>query len=436
MSSKEEVFGSALASDTGPCHHSIELNRLRNSISFKVGNAITNSIKKPWLVPILPLKIVMLLAKHRKLTENSSPNQLESASRNCIIFFSSNNPNSKEFLRILSIAKMMKRIDPKQEIVFTSIYPLSESIAKGGISIYSIPRRHEFEEMGSSTWNSIIESTLMMAFNVHKPNIFLFDGKYPFRGMLNAIPTSNLMKIWLHRKPFINSMNKSIIQSIDKFDLIIQENEIFNQDGLDLVPFRSDIINCDPIYPLPYDPFNKQIQSFRVNCHESETVIYIELDKDVIDDSGVGESIKSLQSKPGLKLIFNDSRWVQSSKQNGFKGAFINSIHLDIDKNKIDFAIATSEYNHINELMMMNIPTLCLVNQKNDQQMFRAGQAAENGCVISIADDSPERMVSAAIERLLDEKVRIRMKSAGKKLIKPNGAAQVADWILKNKPVY
>jgi hypothetical protein len=436
MSSDEQVFGSAFPAELAPCHHSIELNRIRNSFSFKFGNLITNSMKKPWLIPVFPFKLVSIFLTHgkRRVKENPESFELKDNTRDCIVFFSSNNPTSKEFLRVLSVARMMKRINPKQEIVFTSVYPLSESIVSGGISVYSIPRRHEFADMGSSTWNSMIESTLKMAFNVHKPNMFLFDGKYPFRGMLNAIPPSKMMKIWMHRAPFIKSMNESILQSIDQFDVIIQENDIFNNEDTHLVSFNSDLVNCDPITPLPYDPLNKESIRHNIDIKGNEVVIYIELGIEIIERGEIEQFLKSLALQKGLKLIFSNNLENYNNK-NGNNNVQIHSLHQNIDPEDIDFAITTGEYNLLNDLLMMNIPALCLVNEKILQQVVRSEFAAESGCVISIPDNSPERVISAAIERMLDENVRARMKTAGGTFVKPNGAAQVADWILTNKPI-
>ena len=54
--------------------------------------------------------------------------------------------------------------------------------------------------MDARTWNSQCEEMLANVFSVHKPSIFVFDGAYPYRGMLNAIKGRvGVKRVWVRR---------------------------------------------------------------------------------------------------------------------------------------------------------------------------------------------------------------------------------------------
>ena len=46
-----------------------ELSRIRNSMSFKLGVIMTNLVKKPWRIPLLPLDLIRIYTKKTELEQ-------------------------------------------------------------------------------------------------------------------------------------------------------------------------------------------------------------------------------------------------------------------------------------------------------------------------------------------------------------------------------
>ena len=67
---------------------------------------------------------------------------------------------------------------------------------------YHMAGKYKFNDMSSSVeW--LIEEQLMMILDAHQPKLFVFDGAFPYRGMLNAIKrTSSMRKVWMRRGMF------------------------------------------------------------------------------------------------------------------------------------------------------------------------------------------------------------------------------------------
>ena len=70
---------------------------------------------------------------------------------------------------------------------------------------YSSPPylRKYFKGVDSNEWNALLEEELTLCFETHKPSMFIFDGAFPYRGMLRAIQGRNAMKkLWMRRGMF------------------------------------------------------------------------------------------------------------------------------------------------------------------------------------------------------------------------------------------
>ena len=72
-----------------------------------------------------------------------------------------------------------------------------------GFVTYHIAGRKKFADISAGEWNALVEEHLSLAFSQHKPSTFIFDGAFPYRGMLNAIRGQEATrKIWMRRGTF------------------------------------------------------------------------------------------------------------------------------------------------------------------------------------------------------------------------------------------
>ena len=77
--------------------------------------------------------------------------------------------------------------------------------------------------MDSSTWNMLVEEMLTLVFETHNPKYFLFDGAYPYRGMLNSIyGHDQLLKFGLED---VRKGSSIPVDSIEYFDLIVHPSD-------------------------------------------------------------------------------------------------------------------------------------------------------------------------------------------------------------------
>jgi UDP-N-acetylglucosamine:LPS N-acetylglucosamine transferase len=94
--------------------------------------------------------------------------------------------------------------------------------------------------------------------------------------------------------------------------------------------------------------------------------------------------------------------------------------------NAFDFSIAAAGYNTFHEVTVFGLPTLYVANPQRhmDDQVARAEFAAQRGA--AIASNGSMDMLEQGIQRLMQPKVRSRMRSAMRRLVRPNGARAAA----------
>ena len=235
-----------------------ELHRLRTSPSLRLGAHITIAIRKPWRAPflILSLPFMMLMIGLELIGLKAQPKALqtndagrEKSKGNCIVMFPTNGVGFGHFTRMLAIAKRMKQQNPSLEIIFFTTMPTLHLLKPYGIPAHHISGPKYFKGVDSNEWNALLEEELTLCIETHKPSMFIFDGAFPYRGMLRAIQGRNsLKKIWMRRGMFKKGA-KIPVDSIQHFDTIIRPGDAINHSEEE-VDHGLEILHSSPIILL------------------------------------------------------------------------------------------------------------------------------------------------------------------------------------------
>ena len=96
-----------------------------------------------------------------------------------------------------------------------------------------------------------------------------------------------------------------------------------------------------------------------------------------------------------------------------------------------DFAISSSGYNSVNELIFFGLPAILFAQTRQaDDQSARARRVADSGAAIAIDPFSADSLRSA-MQRMMDPEVRRAVRDRGASLIPENGARRAAQAILR-----
>ncbi|MBK00778.1 MAG: hypothetical protein CMB48_07540, partial [Euryarchaeota archaeon] len=262
-----------------------DLRRTRASASYRIGNTIINSLIKPWRLILLPFRLIQIswdLANERLGIKNP-PNhdsivENKGVNKKTIVVFPTNGVGFGHFTRILAIAKRIKKIDKDMEIIFFTTMPTLHILKEQGKFVaYHIPGRKKFENMDAKTWNTLTEEFMENIFAIHKPNYFIYDGAFPYRGMLNSISNHKEMtKFWLRRGTLKKNIAKTPNEGVNLFDYIIRPKDSVELDFSSEEEYNPDLITCNPILLLEKDELmNRKDACARLGVPENAVIVYV-----------------------------------------------------------------------------------------------------------------------------------------------------------------
>ena len=417
------------------------LDAVKSSLSFRLGNLLISSVIRPWRLAILPFTLPKLLWSYgqerigNKMVESQGKISLSNNTRNCVILFPTNGVGMGHYARMYALAMAMKRRDPSLEVVFfTTNYVLHPLYAEG-VTAYHLPNRKKFQNMDAATWNSQCEEMLANVFSVHKPSIFVFDGAYPYRGMLNAIKNrGGIARVWVRR---ITRKGKDSVpvDSYSHFDRIIVPGDLIEPDMEELAKWPVDEINLtSPLLSVSRsDLYPRGELRSRLGIPADATVCLVSLGAGEINDiSNLRKFVLEGLLERDIYVVIADSMLKPMKATFDDKRVrIVQGFPLMRNRNCLDFAIIAGGYNSVNECLLLRLPSMIIPNDKTsrDDQPGRAERAAEGGGAI-LVEKADSGIIGLALDRICDPDVRSEMAERLVMSISDDGAESLAESLL------
>ena len=390
-----------------------ELNRLKTSPSLRLGIHITDAMRKPWRAPFLPvtlpfmmLKIGLeMLGRLPAPTVPAFPN-LESAVTNTVVMFPTNGVGFGHFTRMFALAKRMRVEDPELEIVFFTTMPTLHILKEAGFPAHHISGPKYFRGLDSTKWNGLLEEELSICFDVHRPSMFIFDGAFPYRGMLRAVATqSSMKKVWMRRGTF-RAGSSIPVDSISHFDLIVHPEDSVPLPGTE-VNHGVKTLTCPPIVLLDDDELlTREAARSRLMIPSGAIAVYVQLGAGEINDidSEVRMTLEVLTMREDVHVVLGESmignRLDISLPRVHIIRDYPNSMYF----RAFDATVQAGGYNSFHEVHHVGIPALFYPNMETgmDDQLARCKVAETEGWGIVLEVRSKES-ISKAVDELISK---------------------------------
>jgi len=395
--------------------HQREIRRLRNSVSFRLGVLITDVVKRPWMLLILPLAVIHLFycVGMERLGKRPPPNQSggreseKSSRKDCIVLFPTNGVGFGHFTRMYALAKRWKKQSPSTEIVFFTTMPTLHLLYNEGFVTYHLAGRKKYKDVSASQWNTMVEEQLLLVFAQHKPSLFIFDGAYPYRGMLNAVRGhEGLNKIWLRRGTFKKGTNIPV-DSIEHFDLLVRpEDSIPMKAGCIEHSVRT--VTVPPIVLLDdEDLMSKDDARKRLGLPLGNKVVYVQLGAGRINDinSEVSLTIEALLSHPNITVVLGESMLGERFSIDLDNVILLRDYPNSIYFKSFDATVQAGGYNSYHEVRKFGLPTIFYPNMETgmDDQLARCKQSEQEGWGLVIEKRTKQEIIKA-VEYILKMK--------------------------------
>ena len=405
-----------------------ENHRLRNSPSFRLGVHITTAIRKPWRAPFLVVSLpLMMFFIGLELIGLKSPPRGANINRagrpltkgNCVVMFPTNGVGFGHFTRMLALARRMKLNDSKLEVIFFTTMPTLHLLKPYGIPAHHISGPKYFRGVDSQEWNSLLEEELTLCLETHNPSMFVFDGAFPYRGMLRAIEgRENLNKIWMRRGMFRKGA-RIPVDSIQHFDAIVRPGDAVDEHEDDL-QHGVELMKCPPIVLLDEDELlSRKDARFRLGVPQDCRVVYVQLGAGQINDitSEIRITLDEILKHDEVHVVLGESMIgsridVQLANVHVLRD-YPNSQYF----RGFDAVVQAGGYNSFHETRAFGVPALFYPNLETgmDDQLARCLVAEAEGWGYVVEKRTPTS-IRDGIQKLLNHSVGKKPETG------PNGA--------------
>ena len=355
---------------------------------------------------MIGLELIGLKAQPKALQTNSAGRDLTKG--NCVVLFPTNGVGFGHFTRMLAIAKRMKQQEPSLEIIFFTTMPTLHLLKPYGIPAHHISGPKYFKGVDSNEWNALLEEELTLCIETHKPSMFIFDGAFPYRGMLRAIQgRDSLKKIWMRRGMFRKGA-KIPVDSIQHFDSIIRPGDAISESTQE-IDHGLEVLTSSPIVLLDQsDLLSREQSRYRLGIPLDCRAVYVQLGAGQINDisSEIRMTLDALLKYDNLHVILGES----------MIGDRIDiempNLHIIRDYpnsqyfNGFDAVIQAGGYNSFHETRAFGLPALFYPNMETgmDDQLARCKVAEEEGWGF-VVEERTQRSIPEGIEILLSESI-------------------------------
>ena len=352
---------------------------------------------------MIGLEMIGLKSQPAGLETNDAGRELTKG--NCVVMFPTNGVGFGHFTRMLALAKRMKKQDSSLEIIFFTTMPTLHLLKPYGIPAHHISGAKYFKGVDSNEWNMLLEEELTLCFEIHKPSMFIFDGAFPYRGMLRAIQgRSKLRKIWMRRGMFRKGA-KIPVDSIQHFDSIIRPGDGIDESDEE-INHGLEILRCPPIIMLDQSELlSREKARYRLGIPLGCQAIYVQLGAGQINDisSEIRMTIEELLKNEDIYIILGES----------MIGSRIDielpNVHIIRDYpnsqyfNGFDGVIQAGGYNSFHETRAFGLPALFYPNMETgmDDQLARCLVAEEEGWGY-VVQNRTKQQIQQGIEKLLN----------------------------------
>ena len=276
---------------------------------------------------------------------------------------------------------------------------------------YGIPAHHisgpkYFKGVDSNEWNALLEEELTLCIETHKPSMFIFDGAFPYRGMLRAIQgRDSLKKIWMRRGMFRKGA-KIPVDSIQHFDSIIRPGDAIDESAEE-VEHGLEVLTSSPIVLLDQsDLLTREQARYRLGIPLDCRAVYVQLGAGQINDisSEIRMTLDALLKYDNLHVILGES----------MIGDRIDiempNLHIIRDYpnaqyfNGFDAVIQAGGYNSFHETRAFGLPALFYPNMETgmDDQLARCKIAEKEGWGF-VVEERTQKSIRKGIAMLLSE---------------------------------
>ena len=399
-----------------------EVNRLRNSFSFQFGNIFVQSFERPITLPLLPFRIIGFLTKKAfgKKSHVTPPTKI---TRDCVLGYSSDSFRGVHFNRMERILSEL-RTHGIETVHVTNDREIRSFKKVESHSLYSIPPRSEFGKMIPRTWNKKVEQIVSGILDTFHPRTMLFDGDYPFRGILNAISLRPEMNRFWIRESLLNFKTSTLpVDGFDTFDAIIHPS-ITRRDDPDTIIGSSGTIFCNPIVGKPEQ--TGSLSRLRLGMVQDENqIVFVQLSKKI---KNFEQIFQEILSNEGCKILCVSTQ-IPKPYLHHERVVISDALSVDEAIQVADLCLISPDFYNLYSCFNQEKPTLCITESQSHIDSINR-EFGNNKLPIILVDDVTDlNYLSDGIERLFNSDLQDQLSHRMKEYQLLDGTPELCSYL-------
>lgn len=282
-------------------------------------------------------------------------------------------------------------------------------------------------------WNALLERRLREVVATYDPAVVMFDGTYPYLGLVAAIDGRRPF-VWCRRAMWRPGLGAANLSWAPMFDAVLEPGEFAaERDAGATRAQRASAVAVDPIVLCDRSELvDRRTARSELGLAAGGTAALVSLGAGNINDTAtaVGRCVAALRAVPGLQVAVVESTIAARPTALPAGVERIRRYPLAPYLRAFDFAVTAAGYNSYHEMVAYGVPSLFAPNTATavDDQLARARHAEAMGVGRCWADPSPSAL-DASLAPLLDPSERAAMAGRAEALALPNGAGAAAAFL-------
>lgn len=345
-----------------------------------------------------------------------------------VLLVSSNGAGMGHLTRLLAYAR---RLSPTARCVLLSLSQAAPVADSEGVSWEYVPSQGA-TGLRPSVWRRMFAERLGDALHLHDPDVLVFDGTHPYRGLDEALGSHPRTRaVWSRRGMWKPGRNEHQLAKASWFDAVLEPGDLARPAD------RGETAAAEPSYLVPPVTLVDRDQiSSRTEARAAlglplgGQLALVSLGSGNINDikAEVGAAAAALHQR-GIGVCVTSTA-IAEHTHGSSETHLVRHFPLGEHFAAFDLAIAAAGYNSFHELLRFGIPTLFIPNDATslDDQVARANYAAAQGWALSATT-----LADGSADDHLDELLRAggAMASKAQAADPGNGAHIAAEAILE-----
>jgi hypothetical protein len=283
-------------------------------------------------------------------------------------------------------------------------------------------------------WHRYLRQRMDKLVGRYRPDVLVFDGVSPYRGLLDSWRDWGLCRVWLRRAMWRSAVLSTTApgEIAAAFDLVIEPGDVAmtNDFGATTVDQRRvhrvrPILHLDESELLPRDEACDAL-----GLDRSRRAAFLSLGAGNIND--VGTTIARIVSKlheTGVQAVLCRSPIAAGpTRFDDDDGVLVRSVYpVSRYLRAFDVAFSAAGYNSFHELIAFAVPTVFVPNEYAivDDQSARARFAEWAGAALAASESSADELVRR-VEVVLEPHMQAHLTARSRQVFPGNGAAAAA----------